>query len=258
MSTDLSRLQRAMQHSIVTRGIASTPCAGTVKDAAQRLGIYAIAYRVRLQDALAHNFPMLQLALGVERFGEVAAGYLETHPSRHMSVRAFGAKLSEWLHAHQPSEPWFAELAGFEWALADAFDAPDQTAINIETLAALDPARWPDLRLNFAAAVQRLTLATNAAELYAQASREELASEGRITVQPSEWLIWRDALTARYRSIDEVEATALDALRSGSTFAQMCEELFDRYESESVPMQAAALLKRWIADGLIVQMNLLP
>jgi hypothetical protein len=256
MINELSRLQRALQHSIV-HGITDTSIVRASKndEASRRLGIYATAYRLRLQDALAHNFPMFELLVGTERFAQLASRYLQTHPSRHFSVRAFGGQLAEFLQAEHPSEPWLAEFARIEWALAGAFDALDQAPIEIEALAAIDPDGWPQLRFAFASCVQRLTLRTNAADLYAQTSRDEPSSDGAVSARPSEWLIWRDVLTARYRSMDEMEATALDALQIGTPFAETCELLFERYDVESVPVQAAAFLKRWISDGLIVRVD---
>lgn len=255
MITELSLLQRALQRSIVS-GVADARIDAEGDDAARRLGIYATAYRLRLQDALGHNFPMLQLLLGPQRFGEFASRYLDAHPSTHVSVRAFGAHLSEWLQAECPREPWIAEFAGMESALADAFDAPDQIPLTVEALAAVEADCWPHLRFTFAAHVRRLTLLTNAAHLYGQVTRDESPSTGCNSDRPSEWLIWREALTARYRSIEEIEATAFDALQRGSTFAQMCELLFESYEVESVPVQAAALLKRWVTDALIVHVDI--
>src|SRR5690606_40146004 len=56
--------------------------------------VYADAYRLRLIEALAHNYPRLQQLLGEEEFSTVARSYLDEHPSRSVSVRWFGNRLA--------------------------------------------------------------------------------------------------------------------------------------------------------------------
>ena len=65
-----------------------------------RLRIYADAYRLRLTDALAHNYPCLQQLLGAEAFAALAQRYLDEHPSTSVSVRWFGHQLAAELSSH--------------------------------------------------------------------------------------------------------------------------------------------------------------
>jgi hypothetical protein len=44
----------------------------------------------------------------------------------------------------------------------------------------------------------------------------------------------------------------LDAARSGWPFGELCELLCDELGDEQAPLQAATLLRGWIASGLIV------
>jgi len=67
----------------------------------------------------------------------------------------------------------------------------------------------------------------------------------------SPWLIWREQLITRFRSMTTDEQQALDALAAGANFNDICETLATLIPEEEVPMRAASLLKGWLAQGLI-------
>ena len=257
MSSDLQRLQRDMQRAIMAA--APPPAAVRGRDAedrALRFGIYTSAYRLRLQEALAHNFPMLCAHLGDAAFGALANAHLDAHPSTQPSIRMFGEALAHWLERHEPAAPWLAELAHFEWTLGCAFDVPDDPALNLDALAHIEPNQWARLQFQFARSVHRVTCWTNAPALYESAAAGRGPAAGRREPQPTQWLIWRQALTPRYRAMTETESLAFDALASGATFGGMCAILLEHYDDEEVPREAAACLKRWLADELVVTLSL--
>ncbi len=65
------------------------------------------------------------------------------------------------------------------------------------------------------------------------------------------WLLWRHELTTYFRSLDATEAAVLDAARQGWPFGELCELLCDELGESQAPAHAAALLRDWIASGLI-------
>jgi len=252
---DLLSMQRALQRRL----LSGTPdtlslVQGDPNDTAERLDIYATAYRLRLQEALAANFPMLETYVGQMAFETIALEYLDAYPSSRASVRTFGIHLPAWLHTHRHAEPRHAELARLEWALGCAFDAVDSTALGIESLAQVEPADWSALTFRFSAATQRLTLRTNAAALY-QAVAEEQPAPTTAVGEPVEWLVWRREHRAQYRSMSSSEALALDALLSCGTFGNACEHLLQLHPDDEVPTLAASFLKRWLLDELIIDLS---
>ena len=48
-----------------------------------RLGVYYNAYRYRLWDALADDYPVLRDYIGCKEFHKIGKQYLECHPSEH-------------------------------------------------------------------------------------------------------------------------------------------------------------------------------
>jgi hypothetical protein len=256
MST-LAGLQRDLQRHVMTGDAAIR---GEIKDSATvpaetRLAVYSNAYRVRLADALAANMPRLKQLLGDEQFDAVAAEYVDTHPSRFASIRWFGDQLADVLADSHPSQPWIAELARWEWALAASFDASDATAVGVEALAAVAPGDWADLRLQFHPSVQYLELATNAQALFKALSEEQHPPQPALLAKPQPWLLWRQDLKTQYRSLDPAESAALRTMRDGGTFGAMCEALCEWHDADEVPLIAAGMLKRWIVEEQLIRVG---
>jgi len=258
----LAQLQKELQRSIVTgdTGIAAGIVADGI-DAATRVGVYATAYRLRLIDALAANFPRLRDFLGADAFAVLAQDYLDRHPSQSVSVRWFGHRLAEFLRQDEAfaATPWVAELAQWEWDVAGAFDATDVEPIELQALniAAED---WPQLRFELHPSVRLLSLRTAAVALFRQedpAVSRQVDREvpqpylGLHLERPQAYVIWRQGLDVRYREQSDDEAHALTLLSQGGTFEAMCAGLCDWVAEDEVPTRAASLLKTWVLEGLI-------
>jgi len=252
----LAQLQRDLQRHVmsgdaaITEAVNSTP---TVP-AATRLAVYSNAYRIRLADALANNMPHLRDLLG-EEFAAVAARYIDDHPSQFASIRWFGDRLAQELERSHAQRPWVAELARWEWALAASFDATDAPTVGIESLASVAPGDWGELRLEFHPSVQQFELKTNAQALFKAMSEEQPVPQPAILDQPQPWLLWRQDLKTQYRSLDPAESAAFAAIRNGGTFGDMCEVLCEWHEADAVPLAAAAMLKRWIVEDLLIRLG---
>jgi hypothetical protein len=251
--SSLADLQRDFQRHVmdgdaaVVDAVKATPAV----PAATRLAVYSNAYRIRLTDALAANMPRLKELLGDEDFGALAGAYIDAHPSRFASIRWFGDRLAQMLEQSHASQPWIAELASWEWALAASFDALDAPAVAVECLASVAPGEWAELRLQFHPSVQYLELATNAPALFKALSEEQPPPQPAILEKPQPWLLWRQDLKTQYRSLEPAETAALRIMRAGGTFGSMCEALCEWHEADAVPLAAAGMLKRWIVEELL-------
>ena len=223
------------------------------------LAIYANAYHARLCEALESDHPQLAAYLGDALWTEFCSGYIATHPSNVRSLRHFGAHVPSWLDLQTPfSEyPAIAELAAFERALLDVFDAADGERIDWSALQLLDLAAWPGMRLRFHPSVRLLTTKTNAVEIWralkdAQPPPEASASSVRAR------LLWRDEeRISRFRSIEANELVALRSLLSErKSFAESCEKLAAIGDADEVPAMALGFLRQWLAEGIISQLDI--
>jgi hypothetical protein len=252
----LAQLQRDFQDYLL-RGDAAVEAhvLGTARvPVATRLGIYGGAYRSRLAEALAHNFPGLAQLLGETDFQTLADDYILAHDSPFFSIRHYGEALPQFLATREAyvAAPVLAELAQWEWAMGTVFDAADAAPLAHTALARIPPQQWAQLRFAWHPSVQRLTLWWNVPQLWQALTGDAERPTASLAAAPVEWLLWREQLTSYFRSLPKAEAAALDASRSGWPFGELCELLCDQLGESEAPAQAAALLRSWVASGLIV------
>ncbi|MGE5625918.1 MAG: DUF2063 domain-containing protein [Bacillota bacterium] len=221
--------------------------------AEERVKIYVDGYRLRLLEVLEDNFEGLHTLIGDEEFDRLGRCYIDAHPSTHPSVRWFSRHLAKFLRDTPPysADPWLAEMAAFEWAQGLAFDAADDPAMELQALAAVPPESWATLRFGFHASLQRLGLAWNVPQAWAAMDAGDAPPKLQALDASLDWLVWRQGITTRWRSLGEDEAWTLDAAREARNFAELCEGLCRWHAPEAVALQAASHLKLWLNDGLI-------
>jgi hypothetical protein len=236
-------------------GDDATPALDASAGIAPALGlrIYAHAYGARLREALHSDHAALAAYLGAAAWARASADYIAAQPSRQRSLRQFGDGLPAFLRAHRRyrERPELAELAAFERALLDSFDAADASPVGWQELLALPAAAWPSLAPRLHPALGRLSTTSNCVEswlaLQGDGPRPALSVSAR-----GEWAIWRDPdLVTRFRSLPPPEAMLLDHFRTGGDFASGCEHLTRLLPADEVPAQALQYLGQWSGDGWI-------
>ena len=65
------------------------------------------------------------------------------------------------------------------------------------------------------------------------------------------WVLWRKQLRTYFRSLPPADACALDALREGVCFEELCERLCRWMPADQVAPHAAGLLQIWIDEHLL-------
>jgi len=217
----------------------------------ERLDVYADMYFYRLRDCLAEDFVAVHAVVGAAAFHNLITDYLLAHPPTHFSLRFAGAHLPAFLRGHELSARWpyAADLAELEWAIVDAFDAPDAAPLEAAALAAVPEACWPALRFALAPSVQLLTLEWPVHEVWrAVQAAEVLPQLGR---GQTRLRVWRQDLRVFHRAIDAAEAAGLDALRDGAAFAEVCACIVEADADGAGASRALALLSAWITDGVL-------
>lgn len=253
--SDLAALQRRFQRGVLgTDDAVLDDLAGAAPGASrrERLDVYANAVRLRFREVLRGDYPGVHALLGDVDFDALALEYLHERPSRHPSIRWYGAGLAAHLAGPRwRARPQLAEMARFEWTKGELHDAADSAVVGAAQMAAVPAHAWAALRPRPVPAVRRLDLEWNVPGVWvAAAAGEALPALARAPVaQP--WLLWRQDLQIRWRSMDPHEAWAFDACAGGATFGALCAGLAGRVGEDAAPMRAAGALKQWLTDGLI-------
>ena len=258
----LRELQRDLQRHLLgeTSGVTDAIVDAPPLPARDRLGIYRNAYQVRLIDALHETYPVLHGLLGDEAWVEMGETYVAAHPSVFRSIRWYGRELPEFLSQNEPyaDAPILAEVARLEWTLAEVFDAADAEPLQRAALAAVEPAAWGSITLDFHPSVRRLALSWNTAAVWKAMSVDETPPPPELADAPLPWLLWRQNLQNYFRSLNAVESTALGAAQAGRNFAQICESLSALLPHAEIPAAAASLLGAWADSGIIVGISSSP
>lgn len=219
----------------------------------QRLEVYADAYFLRLRDVLAEDFPRAAKLLGGEAFNRLARGYIKAHPSTDPSVRHLGRALADFIRNQDGVPPWLADLAVLEWARINAFDAPDDESLTVAKLAAIDPGRWPQLRLAPVRSLEILSAAWPVHRIWAAENPED--AEDLEDLKPAQTLlrVWRRTdFSVVHAPMDERESAAMRAMLAGETFGEIC-QVFADLDEQQAAQEAGALLLRWLEDGIIAR-----
>jgi hypothetical protein len=235
---ELSRLLRG------DRGLSATA----------RLGVYSNAFFERLRGALAKDFEDLARALGPDAFHDLVRVYLMLHPPHRPSIRHAGASLATFLAEDEVAAPFrrhlpcAPDLAAFEWAQTEVFDARDAALLTRESLAGLAPELWPSLRLEAIPAFQLLRVEWPVQELADDAALPEARA---LAPRATHLRVWRFDERVRWREISPHEHAALLRLAAGAPFGAVCERVAEAVGTDAAPPEAARLLATWIEDGCL-------
>ena len=270
MAVPLKQLQRLLYRLItaasgVAEGLAATReiAAGGLDaivrgddrlSAEERVDIYANMYFYRLLDVLKEDFPATLRVLGDDNFHNLATGYLLECPPTEASVIHCGRHLAAFLRGHdlRKREPFIADLAALERAVVEVFHGHDAAVLEAERLRDIPPEKWPGLKIRTHPAVQILKLEYRVAELLraVEEEREWKAAEAGV----NEVIVWRRESRVFYRELETAEARALEAARSGVTFARICDLVAEDCDGTSDPVaEVNRLLARWVSDGILAE-----
>jgi hypothetical protein len=213
---------------------------------AERLAVYTTMYFWRIQEVLRDDFARTAAVLGPAAFEGVVRDYVARHSSEHPSIRWVGRALPARLAEAPPPDapPWVAELARLEWARLDLFDAEDAAPIGVEALRQVPPEEWG--RLRFAPIPALATFASDwpIDEIWAAVGDgmvDRTWARERVVLR-----LWRQDFRVWHARLAPSEETAFARFMAGRTFAAICEVL-------DGPEAAAALLVRWLQDGLVAR-----
>ncbi|HEV8392264.1 MAG TPA: DNA-binding domain-containing protein [Dongiaceae bacterium] len=256
---DLPRTEQAFQDGLLGRSqdILARVRGNARENAATMFGVYRNAYWARLSESLGTDFPGLKALMGDQAFDKMARAYIARHPSQHPSIRWAGRHLADFLAAEAPyrEDPWFADMARFDWALAFAFDAPEAPAAGLADLVGVPPEFWGSVRLQFHPTLDAFEVVTPVDE-----TRPRLMEDAGIVLDRAARcaraiMAWRIEYDVKFRATDPLEYAALQAMRDGATFGDMCELVAREVNAETAPLRAAQILQGWLEWGIVARVG---
>lgn len=216
------------------------------------LSVYLNNYRAQLMACLNESYPTLHAWLGDNVFGAAAAQHIDRSPPFNWTLDAYGLGFPATLRSLYPNDPEIGDLAALECALAQAFIAADSPPIDPASLVDID---WERARLGFIPALTLLPASSNAGAIWSAIAQGETPPLAQALPQPSAILVWRADFTPAFRTLENTEAHALEALREGHDFGSLCATLVACHGEVAGPQIAGSFLAQWLCDGIVTQIS---
>jgi hypothetical protein len=220
---------------------------------AARVDIYANMYFYRLLDVMKEDFPGVLDAVGDANFHNLVTGYLIEYPPTGFSVQSVGRSFADYLRDHPiiAEFPFLAELASLERATIDVFLAVDTAALHAESMRAVDPARWAEVRMRLAPSAMLCEFDWRVAD-YLHALEQELKAE---TPQRERnlTLVWRKNNRAHFRVVETSETEPLKLLNAAPSFGEICESIAAHSDAENPTAEINRIVSRWFADTFLIR-----
>ena len=253
---NLKELQNDFQ-----RALFDTECKGAdwISESArglsarERLDIYYNAYRLRLIDVLLDTFEHTAIYLGDDWFNQLAADYVQSHPSTYKNIGLYGKDFPGFLAEQLAEDKEVSELALMDWKLRRAFDGADSAVMTLDDLQHL--ASEESIRLQ---PVPTLTLCTqhfNTLDIWQAINQEKTPPVVERLPQPIELLIWRKGHSPHFRSLSIIESAAIARVCAGDTLGDTLDDIGAALEKDfpdvDVATEFGLMLHRWLDDEII-------
>ncbi len=242
---------RAITHPGPLEGCASEVEATSYVDAGprqsrlERLKVYHFAYRARLVECLADDYPAVEYALGKEAFVDLCEAYIAAHPSTSPNLNAFGRHMPTFVFGRGgPQAEFLRDSAILEWTIVETIHAAPAPVLDPESLGQVSPEQWPDVRLTPSGGVRILTFGYPANRFFQAFRNDEApaipeAEPTTMAVDRRGYAVWRMDLMPPM-------GTLLEALATGSTLGQALEQVSSDIGSVSEVMVA---FRDWVSAG---------
>jgi uncharacterized protein (UPF0276 family) len=212
--------------------------------AEKQLGVYVNAYRWRLFDVVAEDYPVLKAYLGEEKFNALINDFISALPPQHFNVARYAALLPAYQQTHTTYDAFSGELCLLETAITQLADAEETEALTPEQLAGMTPEALMESRLYPRKALQLFAFSHLVNDYY-KAVKEEVQLPA-ITQQPSFLAVFRHEDVVWRMDLEEKEYQLLSALYTGEKVGAALGAL-----DESASANISKYFSRWMRNGLL-------
>ncbi len=219
----------------------------------EQLNVYVNAYRWRLQDVVAEDYPVLKHYLGEDDFNALIAAFVEREVPSHFNIGRFALQLPAFIRSFRPNDVFAHELCELETAVAQLADPEESPALTEADVHKLTPVQLLSAVLVPRTALQLQTSRFAVNEYYGSVMDEAaLASP----VSRATWLvIYRHDDRVWRMELEQLEYQLLESLISGLPVGVALEHL-QAYEpamnsSVELTTHISHWFSRWMRNGVL-------
>ncbi len=228
---------------------------------AERVAVYQGMYLLRMEEALAADYPTLRALLGEADFFHLARDYVQIYPSRSHSLNSLGDHLPDFLKNDRSrrNRDFLAELARLELSTSDVFDAPETKPVSATRVSAVRPEEWERAVLRPIAALRLVSLQYNVNDVV-QAVKDGKRPP-RPKKQPSQLAIYRRDYSVYRLSLEPAGSELLRDLVGGAALGAAVRAALLRAKNQRARPRKAQLFRwfrDWMSSGLFAAVKVLP
>ena len=214
----------------------------------ERLAVYQGMYPLRMQEALAADYPGLKAFLGDHLFEHFVADYVAVHPSRSYTLNRLGDRVPEFVKSwHHEKRAFLADLARLELALTETFDAVEGDAPAAVPPVHVD-ADWESRRFGIAPTLRLLSFRHGAGP-----ALDAIKAGRRASTRPvASWVAIHRRNFAVYRlNLARGEFHLLTALAAGETLGKALRVSARRAKKPLSPAAVRKAFRIWTSEGIL-------
>ncbi len=217
---------------------------------AERVGVYHGMYLLRMEEALAADYPLVTRLLGDDRFGELVAEYVERFPSRSYTLNRLGDHLPRFFNERPgwPGAAFLHDLAHFELAMTEVFDEAESPTLSTDDLEAVPPDAWETARLRPIAALRLLEFGHAVLPHLTAYHRDQPPPAARR--RPSRVAVYRRRYSVLRLELDRSQYALLTALTAGVPLGEALAGAIGSSPSPRRQAKVFSWFKTWISEGL--------
>ena len=229
---------------------------------AEQVDIYRRQFWLRHEEVLEEDYPGLAAMLGSGPFSDLAVAFLAAHPPRDPNLRDLGAGVPAFVATYDGIEkalrPAALDMARYELAFVDVFDALDPPPLDANELSALGPDAWERSRLVLSPWVRRLRFdyPVHRMRLAARDAKEAGELLAIPEPRPVHLALFRKNLVVHFEELEADAYVLLDALGNGDTLLAACERIASgksEAEAQSLIGKIGQWFRFWAANGFIAE-----
>jgi hypothetical protein len=214
----------------------------------ERLAVYQGMYPLRMQEALAADYPGLAAFLGDHLFGHFVADYVAKHPSRSYTLNRLGDHVPEFARTwHHRERAFLADLARLELAITETFDAVEDQEPAVVPPVHVD-ADWESRRFGIAPTLRLLSFRHAAGP-----ALDALKAGRRASTRPkASWVAIHRRSFAVYRlNLGRGEFHLLSALAAGDPLGKALRLSARKAKTPLSPAAVRRAFRIWTSEGIL-------
>jgi hypothetical protein len=217
---------------------------------ADQLAVYMNAYRYRLYDVTAEDYPVLKYHLGADAFHQLITDFVNTVHSEHFNVGRYAAHLPDFL-ARTAGDAFVQELAVLENAISQLHDSKETIPLEPAHLAEITADSLMEFILSPRAALQLFAFAYPVNDYYIAVKNEKMPQPPVpvkifLAVFRHDDVVWRMELA-------ENEYHLLHKLFGGTPIGEALNTLQTELvlPEDELSNQLSTWFSRWMRNGLL-------